>query len=83
MFDDKLNNAALSILKWAPFLMMAFGYWLLGNKQIFSNVALPVAAKTDTITTEHGVFDTEICQSMPLLIVSILFFFFIFFNDAL
>jgi len=32
MYDDKLNNAALSILKWAPFFMMAFGYWIMGNK---------------------------------------------------
>lgn len=45
MYDDKLNNATLSILKWAPFLMMMFGYWLMGNKQIFSNVVNPVEEK--------------------------------------
>lgn len=32
MYDDKLNNAALSILKWAPFFMMGFGYWFMGNR---------------------------------------------------
>jgi hypothetical protein len=46
MYDDKLNNAALSIMKWAPFFMMMFGYWLMGNKQIFSNIVNPVQYKT-------------------------------------
>jgi len=31
-YDEKLNNAALSMMKWAPFLMLVFGYWLIGNK---------------------------------------------------
>ena len=42
VYDEKLNKAALKILKWAPFLMVMFSYWALGNKQIFSNVVHPV-----------------------------------------
>jgi hypothetical protein len=32
MFDEKLNNSALSTLKWAPIFMMAFGWWIMGNQ---------------------------------------------------
>ena len=32
MYDEKMNAAAISILKWAPFFMVSFGYWAMGNK---------------------------------------------------
>ena len=35
MYDEKLNKAALAWMKFAPMLMMAFGYWIMGNRQIF------------------------------------------------
>lgn len=41
-YDDKLNKAALSILKWPPVFMCFFGYWCLGSLQIFSNVVEPL-----------------------------------------
>lgn len=31
MFDDKLNRASLRTLKWASVVMMAFGFWIMGN----------------------------------------------------
>jgi len=31
-YDQKLNNAALGVLKWAPLLMFMFGYWSTGNR---------------------------------------------------
>lgn len=83
MYDEKLNNAALSILKWAPFALFLFGFWLMGNKQIFSNVANPVELKTDPITTDHYYVDMEICQALPLLILAMVYFFFAFFNDSI
>ena len=42
MYDEKLNNTALAWAKYAPILMMAFGYWIMGNKQIFQNVIVPL-----------------------------------------
>jgi hypothetical protein len=42
MYDEKLNSAALTSLKWAPIFMMLFGYWALGNQQIFNNTVLPL-----------------------------------------
>jgi len=32
MYDEKLNSSALSTLKWAPFFMMFFGYWIMSNR---------------------------------------------------
>ena len=31
MFDDKLNLASLGTLKWAPFIMMAFNWWVMNS----------------------------------------------------
>ena len=42
MYDEKLNNTALAWAKYAPILMMSFGYWIMGNRQIFSNVIVPL-----------------------------------------
>ena len=41
MYDEKMNATALGILKWAPMFMMAFGFWIMGNEQIFSNLVSP------------------------------------------
>ena len=37
MYDDVLNKSAVSILKVAPLFMMFFGFWIMGNRQIFYN----------------------------------------------
>jgi hypothetical protein len=31
MYDDKLNTAALELMKFAPIIMCFFGYWCMGN----------------------------------------------------
>ena len=37
LIDNKLNDRALKILEWAPIMMLVFGYWQLGNRQMFFN----------------------------------------------
>ena len=32
MYDEKMNEAAISILRWAPFGMVVFGFWTMGNQ---------------------------------------------------
>jgi hypothetical protein len=39
-YDDKLNRAALSLMRIAPVFLMFFGYWCMGNMQIFNNAKL-------------------------------------------
>lgn len=36
--DDSLSTNALNMLKWAPLFLLFNGFWMLGNKQIFSNI---------------------------------------------
>lgn len=35
IYDDKLNKYALGTLKYAPVLLLFFGYWTIGNMQVF------------------------------------------------
>lgn len=37
MFDNLLNDRALSILMFAPLFMVMFSYWMIGNRQMFYN----------------------------------------------
>ena len=37
MYGNKINDGILSILKWAPSLMLFFSYWAFGNREIFFN----------------------------------------------
>ena len=51
MFDEKLNESAITTMKWAPVSMMVFGYWIMGNKQIFNNVVLANEYESDPVIT--------------------------------
>jgi len=55
MYDEKLNDAALGILKWAPIAMMMFGFWIMGNMQLFSNSVGTKEFKNDPTVTNHNV----------------------------
>lgn len=35
LFDGRLNKQALNAMGFAPIVMMMFGYWYLGNRQMF------------------------------------------------
>ena len=37
VYDDKLNMRALELMKIAPIICMFFGYWFMGNMQIFNS----------------------------------------------
>lgn len=55
MYDEKMNEAAIGILKWAPFFMMLFGFWQMGNMQIFSKEISAKDFQPDPVTTNHDV----------------------------
>ena len=59
MFDDQLNSAALRYLKVAPLFMMVFGYWCLGNNQIFGDQVSGRLHKTDPVITHHSGIDVS------------------------
>ena len=67
MFDNRLNDRALSILFFAPIMMLLFGYWQLSNRQMFHNENveryhqnLPVLIKHQLIDFENGLDYTVI-----------------------
>jgi hypothetical protein len=41
LYDDELNNLALRATKVAPLFAVFFGYWYLGQPEIFENTAIP------------------------------------------
>ena len=81
MFDEKLNESAIGTMKWAPVFMMIFGFWMFGNRQIFQNTVIERQYKSDPISTNHKGYDVSVDQSLPLFIMGIVMFVFIFFND--
>ena len=42
LLDNSLNDSSLKMLQLAPVFMICFGYWQLGNRQIFFNEISPV-----------------------------------------
>lgn len=57
LFDNKLNERALDILKLSPIVFLASAYWLLGNRQMFFNELATVNHKNDVPNPNHALFD--------------------------
>lgn len=78
MYDDKIHQKALFLMQWAPFVMMIFTFWILGNNQLFKDVVNPITYKLEPIKTDHSVENTFVDFSFnfsyPPLFFSILIF---------
>lgn len=84
MFDDKLYRAALRYMKVAPLFMMIFGYWCLGNTQIFGDFIEGRELKTDPIITNHSGLDISPKKpSFVLLLMSGIMLVFLIFTGIL
>ena len=59
MFDNRLNDRALTILFFAPLMMLLFGYWQLSNRQMFHNEIVEKYHQNKTILTPHKLIDYE------------------------
>ena len=58
LFDNRLNHHALKGLLYAPVLMFANGYWVLGNRQMFFNeYPLKTQAYEEISDPKHYLFD--------------------------
>ena len=80
MYDEKMNSAAIGILKYSPIFMMFFGFWILGNQQIFENKPLYKTNQSDPVITDHNM-SLSVDQALPMFIFGVLFFIGLFFND--
>ena len=79
MLDDKLNNVALSMMRWAPLYFLLFGYWAMGNKQIFENEVLPQPYANAPIVTGHTGLP-YMGPDLPLLIAAVILIFCLIFS---
>lgn len=68
--DQKLTVNAISLLKWAPMLLLFNGYWMISNKQIFNNTWEFKDNAFDSMKSEHFVF-WGVNWSSPLLLISL------------
>ena len=56
-YNEKLNKTAIKIMVWAPMFMYLFGYWMMSNRQIFTNhVVLNDQANPSYEKTDHTLF---------------------------
>lgn len=76
MFDEKLNEAAVHILVFAPFLYLLVGFWMFNNIQIFRNDVIYNSNYNEPQKTGHN-FDTMfkygIDHSFPFFLIICLF----------
>ncbi len=70
MYDDNLHEAALNLMKYAPLFSMFFGYWCMGNVQIFGTFIIELSYSNIPITTGHHITPT-VGPELPLLIVGL------------
>lgn len=57
MLDTSLYDGVLKILIYAPLMMLFFGYWQLGNRQIFFNESEPIEYNHSQVCPNHSLFD--------------------------
>ena len=67
IYDQRLNKVALETMKYSPVLMLFFGYWYMGNMQIFDAKIVPLTYSTTPITTEHTAAPSG-DQALPLFL---------------
>lgn len=70
--DDKLTNNLISVMKWAPLIMLFNGYWMLSNEQIFNNGWSYVPNSLSTTNMKSGHFISfSVNWASPMLIMAL------------
>lgn len=74
MYDDKLNKEALQLLQtMPPIFLFSFGYWAVGNSQIFFGVA-PIKVQSNVQgDPEHGLLNFKGINQTHFALVCALF----------
>ena len=72
LFDNRLNDRALSLLKYAPILLMISAYWQLGNRQMFFNQPPSLDAKNIVMNPHHLLFDYSLTPNCTIMLLSFL-----------
>ncbi len=56
VYDDKLNKSSLALMAGAPLFMLVFGYWCMGNMQIFALKVSPLVNQSIPLETHHNMW---------------------------
>lgn len=67
--DNSLSDSVLSIMKYAPAMLLFNGYWLMDNRQFFDNVWHYKDKVTENMLADHYP-SYRVCQSSPLFLMS-------------
>jgi hypothetical protein len=70
--DDALTNNLISMMKWAPLMMLFNGYWMLSNVQIFANnwSYIPNTETTTHMKSNHFL-TWEVNWAIPMFLMSL------------
>jgi len=79
MIGNALNHIGLSTLMYAPLFMLAFGYWMLGNRQMFFNDIPKISHMNEIYNPGHALIDYTQGYNHTVAIL-IFFALFLFFN---
>ena len=60
MYGRELNDSVIFMFKQVPIVMLVFGYWIMGNRQIFLNKLAPLTRLHVNPDPEHHLFDVSI-----------------------
>lgn len=72
IYDDKLNRAALGFMQAGPVMLLLFGYWCMGNMQIFTDNVKPLMNASVPLTTDHKAYPSHSTnQALPMFIVGL------------
>lgn len=66
-FDEQMTLLCLDLIKWVPYLMLPFCFWMLGNRQIYETVTFPIDFKSDVRLSGHTI-STAITHLDPRLL---------------
>lgn len=57
MYDERLSQAVIRLLYYAPIFFLGFGYWMASNKQMISNEHLYPKDRMSSPQTHHHTID--------------------------
>lgn len=75
MIDNKVNDKALLYLSFSPLLMLVFGFWQLGNRQMFFDIVMPIECASDVINPNHYIDGVQFNHTHLFLVFIVIFVF--------
>lgn len=89
MYDEKLNEIILRLLRYVPIVYLAFGYWMCSSNQLLSNDYLvPLQTIQQTPLTQHTVLEVFSASGLaapawPLLVMTFVISTFVVFGSTI